>query len=654
MQEKEFKRKPKIGFISSDPASKTGFGTSLKAIMKYLYANYSDKYDFYVLSQGSGNGPEVTERWPWHTTSCFDCQIDQQRWASDPNYQRFVAYANLAVKDWVLKNSIDFIWAIEDCWAFDQSVYLNSNWFKKLEKNFVLWSTADSLPILDQFKLYAEKSEFWSWAHFAEKALKNEDPIKFANVQTLPGAIDPSEWKPISKQEKNELRAKFGLKPETKILIHLSRNQLRKFFWASLESMAIFKKRNPQHDCKLLIHSSWSEGWDLPKFIKEFGIDNNDVITTYFCRQCADWKISPFTGENQPCAKCGAKDSMITAGVNSTVTNSDLAKIYGMCDGSISCFSSGGLEFSSVNSLFCEVPLACTDYSCGEDFTCHDFVHSIGGTEYREIGTNFRKHTPNINDLVKFWKKICELTPEKKEKIVKPAREWALEYFNVERICKKLVERIDKYKLVDWSDYKGEGGRIEQYQPNFPIDTNLEGGELVNSLYKNVLGMEISHEDPGFLDWSRQLAAGAPKDQVISYFRSVASQEIQKLSGPKSFQDIFSEEDREKLILIGLPKSYGDCIWLSSLLKGMQENYPDKNIAITCEPQYFGVFEGNPYVKRLIPWNPAFENIFLLEGIGENRNLVFMYYPIYSSTQRFIDYTHRSLPQVNTLEMEYK
>jgi len=331
-----------------------------------------------------------------------------------------------------------------------------------------------------------------------------------------------------------------------------------------------------------------------------------------------------------------------------------LAKIYGICDGSISCFTSGGLELTSVQSLLCELPLACTDYACGTDFTCHDFVHTITGTTTcREIGTNFRKHTPDIKSLVQFWKKICELTPEKKLKIIRPAREWALEHFGVRRIAGKVIERIEKSDFINWENYHGEGGKLEQYQPGAVIDSNLEGGELVHQLYSKILGMDVSNEDPGFLDWQKQLAAGAPKDQIINHFRQVAHQEIQKISGPKSFQDIFTEKDREKTILVGIPKSLGDCFMVTSLFKSLQETYPDKNISVTCEPQYFSIFEGNQYVKRLIPWNPAFDNIFLLEGIGENKNLVWMYFPLHGSTQRFVDYVHEK-GQKTQLELNYQ
>lgn len=658
----EVKRKPRIGFISSDPGSKTGFGGSLRVLMKYLYENYSDKYDFYVLAQGSGPSPETKDRWPWHTTCALECQIDQARWhkgdGDSQAYQRFLAYGNGVVQQWVTSNEISLIFAKEDCWAFDQNVYLKSNWFKKVKDNFVLWSTADSLPILEQFKDYAEQSEFWSWTSFAEKELKEENPEKFASVKTVPGAIDPIAWKPISPNEKLELRAKFGISPKTKLLIHLSRNQLRKFFWASLESMAIFKKRNPEHDCKLLIHCSWSEpaGWDLPRFIKEFGIDNNDVLTTYFCRVCTKWEVKPFVGENQPCKCCGQKDSMITAGVNSTVTDSDLSKIYGMCDGAISAFSSGGLEYGSVNPLLCEIPLACTDYACGKDFTCHDFVHSITGSYYREVHTNFIKHTPNINDLVKFWKKICELTPDKKEKIVKPARAWALEYFGVERIAKIVVDRIENSKIIDWSDYHGEGGRLEQYQPNAVIDLNLEGNELIKSLYQSILGMDLEPSDPGFQNWCQQLSQGAAKDQIISYFRNVALQEIQKLSGPSSIEDLFDKSDKEqnlKRVLLVCPESLGDTIILSSLFPSIRARYPrDKwKFYYATNTQYFEAVEGNPYIDKIIPYAQIMENLIYMEGGGEHKGFVDICYLPTIGSQRNLNYLHRG---IDSIDLELK
>ena len=159
-----------------------------------------------------------------------------------------------------------------------------------------------------------------------------------------------------------------------------------------------------------------------------------------------------YSGENCGCPACKEK-AFCTAGVGSTISNYDLNKIYNLADGSCSVFTSGGLEFFNVASLLSGIPLACVPYSSGEDFTQHDFVYSIDGTFTREAQTNFKKYVPNIYSIVKFFKKICDLTYEKKRDIITKGRKWALEYFDTERICKELENFIENCPPITW-DYQ--------------------------------------------------------------------------------------------------------------------------------------------------------------------------------------------------------
>ena len=120
-----------------------------------------------------------------------------------------------------------------------------------------------------------------------------------------------------------------------------------------------FKKENTKAKSKLLLHTNWQEGWDIPKLIKEKNLDNNDILTTNFCSKCKTYKIQPFCsdsqkkGEKQPCSNCGNDSSLSTSNVNEGVTESQLNEIYNIMDVYCHPFTSGGQEIPIQEAKLC-------------------------------------------------------------------------------------------------------------------------------------------------------------------------------------------------------------------------------------------------------------------------------------------------------------
>jgi hypothetical protein len=160
----EENRKLRVGIITSNPLVKTGFSHNAKNILPLLYQ--SNKYEIFLLAQSSPPNDPNFQRMPWKTQGVF-VNFDQQKFNQDPGYQRFVAYGNTAVESFVLENRLDVCFHIEDIWSSSSEAYLNTDWFKHIKDNFVQWSTADSEPILPNFKEWAEKCpNVWFWSSF--------------------------------------------------------------------------------------------------------------------------------------------------------------------------------------------------------------------------------------------------------------------------------------------------------------------------------------------------------------------------------------------------------------------------------------------------------------------------------------------------------
>lgn len=641
--------KKRVGIISSSLLVRTGFSNHLRALLPYLYSK--NKYELFHLNQGMGDTPDF-QRFPWKNFGVFqNGTFDTNRFqSSDEGYKRHVSYGNLAVEKFILDNKLNVVIHIEDIWSSSEESYLKSKWWSHLKDNFLQWTTADSLPILPNFKTWAENCDnMWFWTSFAEKSLKEEDNKKYGHTATVHGCLGTKDYFPIMKHEKDELRKRNNIDKDTHLFFQLGRSQLRKLYPQTIESFSKFKKRNPNIKAKLLFHCSVQEGWPFERLIQESKLDKSDVLFSYFCLNCGQWEVKPYEGEFKDCKYCGVQglppqqhnsrgNGQKTAGIDSTISNSEMSKIYGMCDASISVFTSGGQENFSVESLLCGLPLLCTDYSCGTDFTCNDFVFPLDGTFTYEVGTGFKKHVPNINTMVKFYEKICSMSEDKKKDISKRGREWALKTFDVSVVGKKLEDWIDSRKPIEW-DYSY---KIEPKDPNAQIENIPDNSEFIKQCYKKILNMEVSDDDSGKKYWEQFLSDSKnTRDQMVQYMRGVAVQENQ--SNNVKHVD-FSEsliKNNKKNLLIVLREAIGDIILSTSLLESFRKNYPSDtwNIYYATKPEYFEILAGNQNIDKLLPIQDFMDNEILCTGAGKHVKGYFdAYCSLGANAQKFLNY----------------
>jgi glycosyltransferase involved in cell wall biosynthesis len=630
----------RIGIVTSSILVKTGFSTNIRCLLPWLYLNHPE-WKFFHLNQCIGDEDPNLQRFPWHNEGVFKRgTFDENRFnnPADEGYRRFVSYGNTAIESFVLNNKLDILIHIEDIWSSDDNAYLNSKWYPFLKENVLQWSTADSLPILPNFKTWAEKCpNLWFWSGFAERALKKEN-AKYNHVSTQYGAVDVSEYFPLSKKERNEIRKQNNIDEDALIFIQLGRNQLRKLYPCTLESFSIFKKENPEIKAKLLFHCFWGEpgGWPLERLMTEFGIPKEDVLTTYFCRRCGKWEIKPFEGEDKPCRFCGSPNEQMTAGINSTISNRDLSKIYAVADASVSVFTSGGQEFHSVQSLLCGLPLLCSDYSCGEDFVAQPFVFRLDGGHTYEIQTGFQKHVPNLRTMVKFYKKISDLrkNPFEYEKISTAGREWALKNFSVEVVGARLEKWIKSRQRITW-DYK----YVEEppKNPGADIPNIQDHKEWMKYLYKHILSMDVTDDDSGLNSWLNNIAQGQKREDILNYFRETAFKENQKNQKPRDFGELLDNTGRKRLLVVA-KESIGDLLYTKGIIKSIKESYPDHDIYLATEPQYFELFNGDENIHKLITYAPVLENEIAMTGSGENAGYFQIFIMPTIATQKHLNY----------------
>ena len=362
----------------------TGFGKHKKNLLSYLYN--TGKYDIIELSNGYTWESEQLKFVPWESygTLPSDPEIHKEI-AIDERRKNAAGYGAEMIDHAVKELKPDIYLGIEDVWAFNG--FIEKEWWNKI--HCIVHTTLDSLPILPDAVNAADKiKNYFVWASFAEKAMHK---LGHTHVKTVHGTLDASCFYRLLDEDRLKLRNKFKLSDEY-IIGFVFRNQLRKSVPNLLDGFKLFQENNKQAKVKLLLHTSWNEGWDILKLLKEKEIDPKNILTTYVCKNCNAYHIKSFSSHAINCDFCHAQNSCETTNVKTGVNEQQLNEIYNLMDVYCHPFTSGGQEIPIQEAKLTELITLVTNYSCGEDCS----TEASGGfplewAEYREPGTQFIK-----------------------------------------------------------------------------------------------------------------------------------------------------------------------------------------------------------------------------------------------------------------------
>lgn len=624
--------------LQTDPTTvSTGLSENAKTLLRYLYK--TGKYDLaHYWQQGTSVlHPELNlQPWKCYGSIPADPALIQQI-NSDPQRARDASYGAFNI-DNVVKDFKPTIWiGSNDIWAVPCSSYMNKPWYKAI--NAVPHITIDSRPVLDMALEQAAASKYYlAWSKFGMKQMHRHGP-KYSHVGFIYGAMDTDKFSPISDKEALDLRKRFGISPTTTIFMMLGRNQLRKSYAAILDGLSRFKRENPLADVKVLFHTAFHEqgqGWNIPKLAAEYGVDMADVLATYVCKKCGHWHVRPFVGEDLDCPVCGEKKSMITSTIQHRVPDDEMKYVYGLANAGISAFTSGALEYHGVQTLLTGKPLACTNYSCGEDFCEQDFVFTLGYSDYHEAGNSFVKAATNPEDIKRFMKKVWMTTPKDLAAWGEKGREWASKTFGIETIGKQWTDLFDSMPMPNWSSISLVP---EAKNDQFLFPEVEDEDTFIETLYREILKMNEPKSGSGFLNWKTQLKAGMSRRDVYRFFINVAQQEnARNQVKPFDLWDLIDKTTGRKRAIFIIKESGGDALICSQLFESFHREYKDHDLYVACDPQFSDIFMGNPHVFKTINYHPIMENELLMTGAGSKDAYfdVFMHPAI--PTQRHLGY----------------
>lgn len=416
----------------------TGFGKNAKNILLALHAD--PQIEVIEAGNGAKFGADLLTPWESYGTSPTNPLVLQSIQGNGQK-ERMAQYGYYTIDEIIDKCKPDVYLGIEDIWAFTE--YHKKPWWNKINK--VLWTTLDSLPILDQaLQMEPCCDKMLVWASFAEDQMKK---LGHKNVETLHGAVDYTHFEPLAHRHK--IRKRFGL-DSNYVIGFVFKNQLRKSVPNLLKGFKIFKEENPETNPKLLLHTDWGEtnhGWDIPKYLKELDIHQDDVLSTYVCHACGHYHVAPYQGEDKNCPQCNKEKTFKTKSSAKGIDENQLNELYNCMDVYCHPFTSGGQELPIQEAKAAGLVTLVTDYSCGTD-SCYEHQGGIPlkWNEYREPSTQFIKASTCPIDISDKLKSFYHMTDIDKSTLAEKGMEYVKEEFSVQVIINKLKDILFSLK----------------------------------------------------------------------------------------------------------------------------------------------------------------------------------------------------------------
>lgn len=581
----------------------TGFGKHKKNLLSYLYN--TGKYDIIELSNGYTWESEQLKFVPWESygTLPSDPEIHKEI-AIDERRKNAAGYGAEMIDHAVKELKPDIYLGIEDVWAFNG--FIEKEWWNKI--HCIVHTTLDSLPILPDAVNVADKiKNYFVWASFAEKAMHK---LGHTHVKTVHGTLDASSFYRLTDEDRLKLRNRFKLSDEY-IIGFVFRNQLRKSVPNLLDGFKLFQENNKQAKAKLLLHTSWNEGWDIIKLLKEKEIDPKNILTTYVCKNCNAYNVKSFSSHVVNCDFCRTQNSCETTNVKTGVNEQQLNEIYNLMDVYCHPFTSGGQEIPIQEAKLTELITLVTNYSCGEDCS----TEASGGfplewAEYREPGTQFIKASTLPTSIFSQLQHVYGLSLETKKLLGKAARQFVIDNYSIEVVGKFFENLFDSFPHVD---YVFENKKLK-CDPFYDPDVNLQDKEWVESLYCNIL----TKKDPaGVIHWMQRLKSDLNRSDVLNYFRKIALSDNQKSFLDEMLSSLKENNNLKKIAFVQ-PNGVEEIIIATSLVTSIKKSYPDYDIYFFTRNEYFDLINSHPDVKKVLNYFNKMDDPLFFEGKGSN------------------------------------
>lgn len=622
-------RKKKILIHSNHCKMFTGFGKHKKNLLKYLYK--TGKYELIELSNSKHK--DQVPNMPWKAYGTLPSNKKTlAAIAKDPNRQRTAAYGHELINEIIEEEKPDIYLGVEDIWAF--TGFTSRAWWNKM--HCIIHTTLDSVPLLPEAIQTAPKiKHYFVWASFAQRELER---VGHKHIKTVRGSLETKSFFKLEDEHRDTLRDTFGL-TKNFVVGFVFRNQLRKSVPNLLEGFKKFQEQHPQAKPKLLLHTHWSEGWDIPTLIKEKGIDNNDIVTTYCCSKCKAFTIKPYVGQAQDCDKCLSQNATNTTNIKNGVSEKQLNEIYNLMDVYCHPFTSGGQEIPIQEAKLTQLVTLATNYSCGED-SC---VPESGGfplewAEYREPGTQFIKASTSADSICDQLGKVYTMAPSQRQEMGKQARQFVMDNYSIEVVGKFFEDLFDELPLIEWEKIDLTTQVAEKRNPDYEPNNELDNSAWLLDIYKNVLGMDVDETDNGFKYWMNEFIKGKGREEIFNFFKHTATKENQELFKKTLKEEVDIARPNKRLAYV-MPEHEEDVFTSLSVVRSLKKLYPEHDIYFFTMAKHFELLDECESIYKICEYHAEMDDCFYFEGKADEDGLFDMAFLPWLETKRALNYT---------------
>ena len=497
-------------------------------------------------------------------------------------------------------------------------------------------TTLDSVPLLPESIQAAPKiKHYFVWASFAQRELER---VGHTHIKTVRGSLETKNFFKINKKERADLRESHGLSKNF-VIGFVFRNQLRKSVPNLLEGFKKFKAAHPDSSPKLLLHTHWAEGWDIPTLIKEKKLDNDDIVTTYICGKCHQYFIRSHTGQAQDCPACNTNGSLHTTNIKVGVSEQQLNEVYNLMDVYCHPFTSGGQEIPIQESKLTELITLVTNYSCGEDCCApNSGGFPLEWAEYREPGTQFIKASTSATSIFNQLSKVYKMDSSEREEKGKEARKFVVDNYSIEVVGKFFEDLFDELPLIDWSSIDLSSVKLEKRCPDYQPPDEPNNSKWLLDLYKKMLGMDIDETDNGYKYWMNEFVKGKERKDIFKFFVQTAKKENSELF-KKSLKEEVDFKRPNKRIAYVMPEHEEDVFMSLSVVKSLKQLYPDHDIYFFTAKKHFPLIDESSDIYKICEFYNEMDDCFYFEGKADEEGLFDMAFLPWLETKRALNYT---------------
>ena len=622
-------RKKKILIHSNHCKAFTGFGKHKKNLLKYLYQ--TGKYE--IVEVSNAKHKDEVPNMPWKSVGTLPSNKKVlMEIAKDAARQRDAGYGHELINEIIAEEKPDVYLGVEDIWAF--TGFTSRPWWDKIHS--MIHTTLDSVPLLPEAIQAAPKiKHYFVWASFAQRELER---VGHTHIKTVRGSLETKNFFKLEDKERESLREKSGL-TKNFVIGFVFRNQLRKSVPNLLEGFKKFKAAHPDSNPKLLLHTHWGEGWDIPTLIKEKNLDNSDIVTTYLCGKCQQYAVQSFTGQAIECPHCFTKGSFYTTNIKVGVSEGQLNEIYNLMDVYCHPFTSGGQEIPIQEAKLTELITLATNYSCGED-SC---VPESGGlplewAEYREPGTQFIKASTSATSICQQLTKVYETPLAERLAKGKQARQFVIDNYSIEVVGKFFEDLFDELPLVNWDDIDLSPDALEKRNPDYLPPEESGDSEWLLDIYKNILRMDIDETDNGYKYWMNEFVKGKKRPEILHYFVQTAKKENVELF-KKSLKEQVEDTRPNKRIAYVMPEHEEDIFMSLGVVRSLKQLYPDHDIYFFTLQKHFQLIDECKDIYKMCEFSNEMDDCFFFEGKADEEGIFDMAFLPWLEPKRALNYT---------------